>query len=126
MSKKQTVLRTGLGTLFIGAGIIQATHREFFTALVPEQIAEHGDRVQGAATVALTGIGASFLIPPLNPIARWAATIMLAGTLPAAIDQLRNPEVTEKLGIPTSVVALRIPAQVLVIIGAWYATRKSR
>ena len=82
MSKKQTVLRTGLGTLFIGAG--------------------------------------------LNPIARWAATIMLAGTLPAAIDQLRNPEVTEKLGIPTSVVALRIPAQVLVIIGAWYATRKSR
>ena len=35
MSKKQTVLRTGLGTLFIGAGIIQATHREFFTALIP-------------------------------------------------------------------------------------------
>ena len=75
MSKKQTVLRTGLGTLFIGAGIIQATHREFFTALIPEQIAEHGDQVQGAATVTLTGIGASFLIPPLNPIARWAATI---------------------------------------------------
>ena len=92
MSKKQTVLRTGLGTLFIGAGIIQATHREFFTALVPEQIAEHGDRVQGAATVALTGIGASFLIPPLNPIARWAATIMLAGTLPAAIDLNWPPE----------------------------------
>ena len=45
MSKKQTVLRTGLGTLFIGAGIIQATHREFFTALIPEQIAEHGDQV---------------------------------------------------------------------------------
>ena len=51
---------------------------------------------------------------------------MLAGTLPTAIDQLRNPEATEKLGIPTAVVALRIPAQVLVIIGAWYATRKSR
>lgn len=51
MSKKQTVLRTGLGILFIGAGIAQATHRDFFTALIPKQIAKYGDQVQGAATV---------------------------------------------------------------------------
>lgn len=126
MSKKQTVLRTGLGILFIGAGIAQATHRDFFTALIPKQIAKYGDQVQGAATITLTGIGASFLIPPLRHIARWAATIMLGGTLLPAIDQLRNPEATKKLGIPTAVVALRIPAQILVIISAWYATRKAR
>ena len=118
----QSALRVALGALFIGAGAIQATHRQLFSALVPAPFQEHRDQLQTAVTGALGAIGVSFLVPGLRPVARWPTTLMLGGTLPAAINQVRRPEHTDSLGIPRPVVIMRVPAQALVIAAAWYAT----
>ena len=125
MSKQQIALRTGLGALFIGAGALQATHRDFFTALIPERLAKHGAQVQGLATVALVGLGGSFLVPKLRTVARWGAPLLLTATLPAAVEQIRKPlEDTPLADVPKGLIALRIPVQVLVIVGVWRATRR--
>lgn len=113
-----------LGSVFIGAGLIQATNRKLFAALVPKQFAGHSTQVQGIMTGVLVGVGVGFIARPLRPISRWAATLMLGGTLPAAIDQVRHPETTDELGLPRRLVIARIPAQVLVIVLAWLVTRR--
>ena len=51
-------------------------------------------------------------------------TIMLDGTIPAAIDYVRKPDETEELGSRRQVVIARVPAQVLVIVLAWLVTRQ--
>ncbi|MFV0457395.1 MAG: hypothetical protein ACK5MT_01285 [Actinomycetales bacterium] len=127
MTRGTTALRCGLGALFIGASVLQRTHRDFFEALVPEVAAEHKDKIQGSMTGALAGLGACFLIPRLNPVARWGTTIALLGTLPAAVDQVRNPpQVLIESGIPPALVTARIPAQILVVALARFATREPR
>jgi uncharacterized membrane protein len=118
-------LAPGLGGLFMAAGAIQATHRDLFSALVPRQFAQHSEQIQGVMTGALTGLGVSFLVPPLRLVARWGATAVLVGSLPAAIDQIRNPpQALQKAGIPPRLVIARIPAQLLVVALTWIATRK--
>lgn len=122
---KRRLTRIGLGGLFIAAGALQATHREFFRALIPKPVQQYENQVQGVMTGVLAGIGASFLIPRLHAVGRWAAVLMLGGTLPFAVDQVRHPEQTDELGLPRRIVMLRIPMQMLVIAAAWWATRTS-
>lgn len=124
--QRGSALSKGLGGLFLGAGIIQATKRDFFQELVPARFAGQRVRLQTVMTGALAGLGLSFLIPRLHPVARWVATAVLVGTLPAAVGQVRNPpEVLKKAGLPPALVLARIPAQVLVVILAWLATRSN-
>jgi uncharacterized membrane protein len=124
MPQGRTVLRIGLGVLFLGATALQATHRETFAALVPKQLASHSREVQGVLTVVLGTLGASFLVPPLRLVARWGATALLVASLPAALDQTRHPEDLEALGLPPRAASLRIVAQIGVLAATWAATRK--
>lgn len=122
MSKARTAARLGRGALFIGASIIQRKNQEMFQALVPEQLADYREIMQPAAQAALAGLGLSFLVPKLIPIARWGGGGFLTATLIPAIGQVAAPEQTDKLGLPRSLVIARIPVQVLVIGATWYAT----
>jgi len=123
--KTSTALSRAIGTLLIGASVLQRRRREFFAALVPSQFAERKDQIQGVMTGTLAGLGVTFLIPWLRPVARWATTALLVGTLPAAIDQVRNPPpALKEAHIPPALVVARIPAQMLVVLLAWRATRR--
>jgi uncharacterized membrane protein len=125
MTKKQTILRSTLGALFIGAGVIQATHRELFMALVPRQFSKHAKQLQGTATGALVGLGVSFFIPRLRHVGPLVGDHHAGRHVAAAIDQVRKPEQTSALGLPPVAVALRIPMQAGVLIAAWIATQKT-
>lgn len=120
--RRRTAVRLGLGTLFFGAGILQAAHQETFRKLVPVQLREHQDLIQPTAQAGLFGLGASFLLPPLRPVARWGATGFLVATLPAAVGQMIHPQTTDELGFPRPVVASRVLVQLGVIAATLYAT----
>jgi uncharacterized membrane protein len=121
---KQAGLRQVIGTAFIGASVIQGNNKKLFAALVPDFVGEYKEQVQSAMTGVLAAIGVGFLIPKFRLVARWVATVMLVGTLPAAIAQLTQPEQMKKLGLPMPVVIARIPAQILMVVGIWIATKK--
>lgn len=122
-SIKRHTLRQAIGTAFVGASVIQGNNKKLFAALVPDFVGEHKDQVQSIMTGVLAGIGVGFLIPKLRLVARWVATIMLVGTLPAAIAQLGQSDQMKKLGLPMPVVIARIPAQILMVVGIWIATK---
>lgn len=113
-----------IGAAFLGAAVIQATNRETFANLVPDQMAEHKGTFQGGMTVGLAGIGLSFFAPRLRQVSRWAPTAVLVSTLPAAIQQVREPERLERVGLPPQLAPVRVIAQLLMIAGIWRATRK--
>ena len=117
-------LRKGLGSLFLGATVVQLANRRLFQALVPEKLAMHSNVLQGMMAGALGGIGISFFVPRLRLFARWASVAVLGGTLPAAVNQVLQPDQTHALGIPQWVTIVRIPVQALVLAGAWFATSK--
>lgn len=120
------MLRQGLGVLFVSASVIQGTNREFFAALVPQRFAKDKGRIQGLMTGALAALGLMFLLAPFRLLARWITTITLLGTLPAAVDQVRNPpRALKKAGFPPALIIARVPAQIAVVILAWVATRKT-
>jgi uncharacterized membrane protein len=110
--------------MFLGALGLQATHREFFARLVPSYLARYQhEAVLG--TQALLGVaGVSMLIPPLRPVARWAALGVLVPSLPEAFNQVRQPDRMEESGVPPQAALARIPVQALVIAWTWRATRR--
>jgi hypothetical protein len=103
-------MSNGLGTLFLGATLLQLANRRLFQALVPKQLASHSNVLQGLMAGTLGGIGISFLVPRLRLVARWASVVVLGGTLPVAVNQVLQPRQTDALGIPQWVTTLRIPA----------------
>jgi uncharacterized membrane protein len=120
----RTGLRYGLGSLFLGATVLQFANRQFFRALVPEKLAAHSNALQGMMAVALGGIGISFFVPRLRLFARGGTVAVLGGSLPMAVNQVVQPRQTDVLGIPQWVTTVRIPVQLLVLGGAWFATSK--
>ena len=122
IDKFRTGLRKGLGSLFIAAAVLQFANRQFFQALVPEQLAAHSNVLQGMMAVALGGIGISFFVPRLRLVARGGTVAVLGGSLPMAVNQVLQPAQTDVLGIPQWVTIVRIPVQLLVLAGAWFAT----
>ncbi|MBE9404996.1 hypothetical protein IOE58_12665 [Brachybacterium sp. Marseille-Q2903] len=113
-----------IGAAFLGAAAIQATNKETFSNLVPDQLADHKETIQGGMTVGLAGIGLSFFVPRLRQVSRWAPTAVLVSTLPTAIQQVREPEQLEGVGLPPQLAPVRVIAQLLMIAGIWRATRK--
>ena len=49
----RTGLRKGLGSLFLGATVLQLANRQLFQALVPEKLAAHSIALQGMMAGAL-------------------------------------------------------------------------
>lgn len=124
MSEKAVGLRQGLGVLFVAASVIQGSNRKLFQALVPKSVAKHNDTIQTVAQISLAGIGVSFLIPRLRLVARVAATALLVGTLPSAVQQVQDLDRMKELGLPPQLVIGRIPVQIAVAVATWVATRK--
>lgn len=118
-------LAQAIGSVFIGASALQFARRDLFQALVPARFAEHRGVIQGAMAAGLGLMGASFFSPSLRLVSRWSTTALLAGSLPAAVDQVRHPDQMAELGLPMPAVIGRIPLQVAMIAAIWRATRRS-
>jgi uncharacterized membrane protein len=90
---------------------------------VPEQLAQWRKPIS-AVTAAMQIVGGiSMFIPQLRGVARWMNLTMLVPTLPAAVDQIRHPEVLRRAGVPPAVAPIRVVVQTLVAALTWWATR---
>lgn len=112
-----------LGTAFTGAGIAHVLKHEWFEGLVPEPLAQWRKPISaGTAIIQIVG-GISMLVPRLRNVARWINLAMLVPTLPAAADQIRDPEILRRTGLPPQVAPIRIVVQSLVAVLTWWTTR---
>lgn len=115
--------RVLLGMAFSGAGIAHVVKHEWFEQLVPDVLSQWRKPISAATAVVQILSGISMFIPRLRAFARWSTVGLLVPTLPAAFDQTRHPERMRELGLNPKTVAARIPAQMLVVALAWWATR---
>lgn len=123
MAPKQARTAKGLGALFLSAGVVQLTHRELFEELVPARFTRHAGAIQEVTQAALVGVGVSFLIPKLHPVARWGSIGLMAAGLVTAVSHVANPQQTDRLGLPRGVVPACVPIQIGVVAAAWHATK---
>jgi uncharacterized membrane protein len=112
-----------LGTAFTAAGIAHVVKNEWFEQLVPESLAKWRRPISAVTAVIQFVGGISMFIPRLRVLARWVNLTMLVGSLPAAADQIRHPEVLRRAGVPPKLAPVRIAVQALVAVLTWWATR---
>lgn len=115
-----------LGTAFTGAGIAHVAKREWFEQLVPESMARWR-RPIGTITAAIQIVsGISMFSRRTRGLARWTTVGLLVPTLPAAADQINHPETLRKAGVPPVLAPVRVVAQILVVVLAWWATKPAQ
>lgn len=111
-----------LGVLFTGAGVAHFTNVSFFTSLVPENLAKYSNQINTGTGIYQTAGGLAFFFPEDRHLARWSALAILIPTLPAAIQQVREPERMRALGVPPRLTPVRVAAQILMAGLVWWAT----
>ena len=122
-STLRKITRIGIGTLIAGAGFAHFTHAEFFIRLVPDGLDAYRGIVNTATAVLMIAMGVAFFVPRFRVVARWSSIVLLVLTLPSAIDQVIHPEAIKAVGLTTSMAALRVVAQVVMIMLIWWATK---
>jgi hypothetical protein len=65
-------------------------------ALVPKQFANRNQQIQGVMTGALAALGVTFLIPQLQPLARWCTTAVLLSQRSTIADQPESPSASTR------------------------------
>lgn len=120
--KVKKFVRIAFGALMTGAGLAHFTHAEFFHKLVPESVSAYAGLILVATGVYQATVGMCFFIPRLHAVARWGTIVLLAGTLPAAVDQVIHPATIESVGITPAMAAVRVVVQAFQIWLVWWAT----
>jgi uncharacterized membrane protein len=121
-TSKKPVVRRLLGVLFTGAGLAHFTNPSFFTSLVPERLVKYRNEINTGTGIYQTAGGLAFFTPKARQLARWSALSILIPTLPAAIQQVREPERMRALGVPPQLTPVRVVVQVLMTALVWWAT----
>lgn len=116
-------VRLALGTAFTAAGVAHLVKHEWFEQLVPESLAQWRKPISAITAVAQIVGGVTMFIPRLRSVARWTNLAMLVPTLPAAADQIRDPETLRRVGIPPQFAPVRVVVQTLVAALTWWSTR---
>lgn len=116
----KSVSRWVLAIFMIGAGMMHFVRPEFYLKIMPPYLPWHEELVfiSGVCEVAL---GVMLLIPRLSPLAAWGLIALLIAVFPANIHVYLNPEI---LPAPPWVHLLRLPLQGVLILWAWWHTRK--
>ena len=107
---------------FVAAGIFHFRFPEFYLKIMPPYIPAHQAMVDisGAAEILL---GAMLMFSDLQRIAAWGLILLLVAVFPANIYVYQHQEL-----VPGSPLAhlLRLPAQGLLILWAYWYTRPTR
>lgn len=117
-------LRIGLAALFGGAAVLHTRNRPLFESLVPASLRRYSEEVNLVSEATLVAIGTGVLVRPLRRPGRWVATALLLGSLPEALNQVREPDRMKALGLPQPAVIARVPVQLGVLALIWIATQK--
>lgn len=123
MNPLKISLRWLLALFMIAAGINHFISPDFYLRLMPNYIPVnlHGPAVfwSGVAEVIL---GALLLIPATSHLAAWGVIALLIAVFPANIHGWLHSQ--ELFGISRSAHFIRLPLQAVLIVWAWWFTRK--
>ena len=123
MTVARTVSRYILGLAYILAGINHFINPAFYLGIMPPYLPWHGPLVflSGVAEVAL---GALVLVPRWSALAAWGLILLLVAVFPANLHMALNPE--RYPDIAPMALWLRLPLQGVLILWAWWHTRRER
>ena len=123
MTVVRTVSRYVLGLAYILAGINHFRNPAFYLDIMPPYVPWHGPAVfvSGVAEVVL---GVLVLVPRWSATAAWGLILLLVAVFPANLHMALNPERYPDIA-PTAL-WLRLPVQGVLILWAWWHTRRER
>lgn len=116
------VSRYLFATFFVGAGILHFRFPEFYLKIMPPYLPAHQALVD-VSGVAEILLGAMLMFSDLQRIAAWGLILLLVAVFPANIYVYQHQQL-----VPGSPLAhlLRLPAQGLLILWAYWYTRRAR
>ncbi len=119
----KTGLRILLAVAMIVIGAIHFTDPEPFEKIVPDYLPYH------LALVYLSGFfevlaGIGLLIPQVSRFAAWILVVLFIAVFPANLYQAVNNIAVPALPHDPPLIGLRFPFQALLVVWAWWFTRK--
>jgi len=117
----KTILRVACALFFIGAGVNHFRATGFYLRMMPPYLPWHSPLVyiSGVAEVAL---GVLLLFPPWAPLAAWGLIALLIAVFPANVQMALHPATFPEFS--HAALWLRLPAQAVFIVWAFWFTRK--
>ena len=116
------VSRSVLAIFFVGAGITHFTNTGFYLKIVPPYLPWHAALVD-VSGVAEILLGTMLIFPPLQRVAGWGLMLLLIAVFPANIYVYQHQDLIP--GSPTFHL-LRLPLQGVLILWAFWYTRRAR
>lgn len=116
----KTASKLLLSLLMIVAGVNHFIRPDFYVRIMPSYLPLHRELVflSGVLEIAL---GVLLLVPRLPRLAAWGIIALLIAVFPANIYLYQNQEI---LPAPPVLHLLRLPLQGVLILWAWWHTRK--
>lgn len=122
MSKLGLAAKILFALFFVAAGVNHFINPAFYLNIMPPYLPWHYALVivSGVAEVVL---GVGLLIPKTSRYAAWGLILLLIAIFPANIHMATHPELYPN--IPPIALWLRLPLQLLLILWAYWYTRRS-
>ncbi len=120
MRMVKQILKWLLGIAFVLAGINHFINADFYLKMMPPVLPAHLFliRLSGIFEIAL---GVSLLIPKWTRLAAWGLIALLIAVFPANIYMAQHAELFPEFSV--TALYLRLPAQIILIIWAFWFTR---
>lgn len=117
----KNITRVVFGLFFVAAGVNHFIGAPFYESIMPPYLPWH------YAIVILSGVaeimlGVALWIPKLSRIAAFGIIVLLIAVFPANIHMAMNPDLYPT--IPVIALWLRLPLQGILILWAYWYTRK--
>jgi uncharacterized membrane protein len=111
-----------LAVFLIGAGVMHFVMPQFYVRIMPDYLPWHRELVylSGVAEIAC---GLGLLVPRLRRAAAWGTIALMIAIFPANIHVYQHQELIPQAS-PTMHL-LRLPLQAVIILWAWWHTKKS-
>jgi uncharacterized membrane protein len=122
MRKSKQILKYLFAFSFILAGINHFINAEFYLKMMPPVLPAHLFliRLSGVFEIAL---GVLLLIPKFTRLAAYGLIALLAAVFPANVYMAMNTEIFPEFS--PSALYLRLPVQIVLIVWAFWFTRKN-
>jgi uncharacterized membrane protein len=109
--------------LYVFSGVRHFTDPDFYVGMMPPYIPFHLELVYLSGVIEIV-LGLLAAVPRFRRLAAWAVVAMLLAFMPVHIHMALNPELYPE--VPVVGLWIRIPAQGLFILWAYWFTRPER
>ena len=114
-------LRILLAIFFVGAGVLHFVKTSFYLAIVPPYLPYHLALVYVSGVAEILG-GLGVLIPALRRAAGYGLIALLVAVFPANVHMATESFRSEGLTVPTLLLLLRLPFQLVFAAWVWFCT----